>query len=466
MKKSESVLEMVKCEEVQNDQAEHEEHEMDGEPNNSYIADPDDHGSRTLRELSNEHNTIAVLELEPPKSFRTGIQRRPTNGFLKQKSIDDKKPKDNATSSRKSYKTKIIDWFSNLNKGTWVKVFLLLLYNAYFIAGIYLTWNKARNYGEGIKLFTVLTIIGYTSALYYWFLKYGILNPVVKWIRGKVLKPLDQSKFWRKNKNIIIWSIVIMLVTVYCIYITRGNHYRLVSGIGIICFICIGYLMSSDRAAIDWNQVLWGLSLQFALALIVLRTSVGKEIFKTIGNKVTTFLAFTDVGSKFMFGYLVTGELESSSEFKVPVQFGIFAFKVLPVILFFSFFVSILYYYGVMQVIVQKVGWLLQKTIGTTPCESLNAAANIFLGMTEAPLIIKPFLGLMTKSELFAVMTGGFATIAGSVLAAYINFGVNASHLISASVMAAPGALGISKLFQPETEISKTGSNNLSTNSG
>ena len=135
-------------------------------------------------------------------------------------------------------------------------------------------------------------------------------------------------------------------------------------------------------------------------------------------------------------------------------------------ILFFSFFVSILYYYGVMQVIVEKVGWVLQKTIGTTPCESLNAAANIFLGMTEAPLIIKPFLGSMTKSELFAVMTGGFATIAGSVLAAYINFGVNASHLISASVMAAPGALGMSKLFQPETEISKTAPNNLTIDSG
>lgn len=119
-----------------------------------------------------------------------------------------------------------------------------------------------------------------------------------------------------------------------------------------------------------------------------------------------------------------------------------------------------------MQVIVEKVGWVLQKSIGTTPCESLNAGANIFLGMTEAPLIIKPFLGSMTKSELFAVMTGGFATIAGSVLAAYINFGVNASHLISASVMAAPGALGMSKLFQPETEISKTAPNNLTINSG
>ena len=119
-----------------------------------------------------------------------------------------------------------------------------------------------------------------------------------------------------------------------------------------------------------------------------------------------------------------------------------------------------------MQVVVMKGGWLLQQTVGTTACESLNAAANIFLGMTEAPLIIKPYIPLMTKSELFAIMTGGFATIAGAVLAAYINFGVNATHLLSASVMAAPAALGFSKLFYPETEESKTHAENLSMDKG
>lgn len=133
----------------------------------------------------------------------------------------------------------------------------------------------------------------------------------------------------------------------------------------------------------------------------------------------------------------------------------------LPVILFFSFCTSILYYYGIMQKVVEKAGWLLQALVGTTACESLNAAANIFLGMTEAPLLIKPYIPIMTKSELFAVMTGGFATIAGSVLAAYINFGVSASHLLTASVMAAPAALGYSKLFYPETEESKTAAGKL-----
>ena len=119
-----------------------------------------------------------------------------------------------------------------------------------------------------------------------------------------------------------------------------------------------------------------------------------------------------------------------------------------------------------MQKVVEKAGWLLQSLIGTTACESLNAAANIFLGMTEAPLLIKPYIPLMTKSELFAVMTGGFATIAGTVMAAYINFGVNASNLLAASVMAAPSALGYSKLFYPETEESRTSAGKMGTIKG
>merc|ERR1711962_751263 len=134
----------------------------------------------------------------------------------------------------------------------------------------------------------------------------------------------------------------------------------------------------------------------------------------------------------------------------------VFMFKVLSVIYFFNFFVQMLFYLGTMQWIVLKLGWLLQISVGTTACESLNAAANIFLGQTEAPLLIKPYLPTMTPSELHAVMTGGFATIAGSVLAAYVSFGVDPSHLLSASVMSAPAALAYAKLFYPETKKSKT----------
>lgn len=255
----------------------------------------------------------------------------------------------------------------------------------------------------------------------------------------------------------VVWFYVLVAFIVYAGFISNGDRHRLTSAAGIVGFVLFGYIFSEHRYAINWNQVLWGLSLQFSLALFVLRTNSGKQLFGKMGNATTDFLSLTDKGSSFVFGYLVTGQLEVKKGFSpISPQSGIFAFKVLPVILFFSFFVSILYYYGVMQKIVGTVGWLLESMIGTTAPESLNSAANIFLGMTEAPLIIKPYVPLMTKSELFAVMTGGFATIAGAVMAAYINIGIKADFLLSASVMAAPAALGYSKLFYPETEVSRT----------
>merc|ERR1719414_288763 len=131
-------------------------------------------------------------------------------------------------------------------------------------------------------------------------------------------------------------------------------------------------------------------------------------------------------------------------------------FSILSVIFFFGFITSMLFYMGYMQWLISKIGWLLQVTVGTTPCESMNAAANIFLGQTEAPLLIKPFLPLMTNSELHCVMASGMATIAGSVLAAYISFNVSAAHLLTASVMSAPAALAASKLLYPETKKTKT----------
>ena len=225
-------------------------------------------------------------------------------------------------------------------------------------------------------------------------------------------------------------------------------------------------------------------------------------MFQCLGDKVSVFLGFADAGSSFVFGYLVNSQpfipsvinftdnpektqlmqvtsyffitnskynglssllcpqeiataLQTEYEDGYPID-DVFNFSALSVIFFFSFMVSMLFYLGALQWVVLKMGWALGATVGTTAAESLNAAANIFLGQTEAPLLIKPFLHDMTKSEIHAVMTGGFATIAGTVLAAYISFGIDASQLISASVMAAPAALAYSKLFYPETEKSKT----------
>ena len=217
---------------------------------------------------------------------------------------------------------------------------------------------------------------------------------------------------------------------------------RLISVFGLAVFVGLSYAFSVDRRAVKWSPVLWGIALQLIFAILILKTAPGLAVFKFLGDMVTQFLNFSDAGAKFVFG-------DTFAEHFI-------AFKVLPTIIFVSSFITILYYYGILQRVVQAVAWLMIKTMKTSGAETLSCAANIFVGQTEAPLLIKPYLATMTLSELHAVMTGGFATIAGGVMAAYISFGVPAHHLIAASVMSAPAALAISKLLYPETEKSLT----------
>src|SRR4028118_448579 len=217
---------------------------------------------------------------------------------------------------------------------------------------------------------------------------------------------------------------------------------RPISVFGLTVFVGLSYAFSVARRAVKWSPVLWGIALQLIFAILILKTAPGLAVFKFLGDVVTQFLNFSDAGAKFIFGD------------NFAYQF--LAFKVLPTIIFVSSFVTILYHYGILQRVVQAVAWLMIKTMKTSGAETLSCAANIFVGQTEAPLLIKPYLATMTLSELHAVMTGGFATIAGGVMAAYISFGVPAHHLIAASVMSAPAALAISKLLYPETEKSLT----------
>jgi len=217
---------------------------------------------------------------------------------------------------------------------------------------------------------------------------------------------------------------------------------RLISVFGLAVFVGLSYAFSVDRRAVKWSPVLWGIALQLIFAILILKTAPGLAVFKFLGDLVTQFLNFSDAGAKFIFG-------DNFAEHFI-------AFKVLPTIIFVSSFITILYHYGILQRVVQAVAWLMIKTMKTSGAETLSCAANIFVGQTEAPLLIKPYLATMTLSELHAVMTGGFATIAGGVMAAYISFGVPAHHLIAASVMSAPAALAISKLLYPETEKSLT----------
>ena len=180
---------------------------------------------------------------------------------------------------------------------------------------------------------------------------------------------------------------------------------RLISGLGLVVFVGLSYAFSVNRRAVQWRLVLWGIALQLVFALLILKTKAGFAVFKFIGDVVSQFLNFSDAGAKFVFG-------DNFAEHFV-------AFKVLPTIIFFSSFIAVLYHYGILQQVVKAVAWLMMKTMGTSGAESLCCAANIFVGQTEAPLLIKPYVASMTQSELHAVMSGGFATIAGGVMAAY-----------------------------------------------
>ena len=217
---------------------------------------------------------------------------------------------------------------------------------------------------------------------------------------------------------------------------------RGISLLGLFVFVGISYLCSVNRQAVRWHPVLWGIGLQFILAVLILKTQAGFALFEFLGNAVSHFLNFSDQGAKFVFGE--------------DFQDHFIAFKVLPTIIFFSSFISILYHYKILQKIVEAVAWVMMRTLKTSGSETLSCSANIFIGQTEAPLLIKPYIHTLTNSELHAVMTGGFATIAGGEMAAYISFGSPAEHILAASVMSAPAALAISKIFYPETEISLT----------
>jgi len=247
---------------------------------------------------------------------------------------------------------------------------------------------------------------------------------------------------------------------------------RLRSVLGLLLIGGIAWGLSVNRKAIPWRVVFWGLTLQLLFAVFILKTPVGAGIFASLNTLVVALLGFTVEGARFIFGDLVfntvpVGEGEpgmapmSDTPGLVARTGAFFAFNVLPTIIFFSSLMSLLYHVGVMQVLVRGVAWVMQRTMGTSGAETLSAAGNIFVGQTEAPLLVKPFVARMTQSELMAVMTGGFATVAGGVLAAFVGMLVAyfpdiAGHLIAASVMSAPAALVIAKIMVPEDGVPET----------
>jgi CNT family concentrative nucleoside transporter len=212
--------------------------------------------------------------------------------------------------------------------------------------------------------------------------------------------------------------------------------------IGIAFVLAAAWLWSSDRRAIRLRTVLWGMGLQIAFALFVLKTTVGLQLFQALGAGTDWLLSFSFAGSKFVFGPL--GEKGYGGV--------IIAFQVLPIIIFIASFFSILYHYGVMQLIIRAMARVMTRLMGASGAESLNVAASIFMGQTEAPLTIRPFLPRLTRSELMTVMTSGMAHVSGAVMGAYILFGAEARHMLTAVIMTAPGTLVLAKIFVPETE--------------
>jgi len=228
---------------------------------------------------------------------------------------------------------------------------------------------------------------------------------------------------------------------------------RLISLFGLFVLLGLCWLMSRDRRAISWRLVGSGMLIQLVLGMVFVFWEPGNRMLYSCGQAAKSFLDLSFKGSEFVFGPLANGQA-------VERVFGtgafLFAFQILPTLIFFSSFMAVLYHLGIMQMVVRAMAAVMARLLGTSGAESLSACGNIFVGQTEAPLLVRPFLAAMTQSELHAVMTGGFATIAGGVFALYVGFGVDPGNLIVASVMAAPAGLVCSKIMWPETDRPKT----------
>ncbi|RKI46126.1 NupC/NupG family nucleoside CNT transporter [Clostridium paraputrificum] len=221
---------------------------------------------------------------------------------------------------------------------------------------------------------------------------------------------------------------------------------RFIGILGVIVILGIAYLFSENKKKINWRLVATGLGLQIIFALIILKVPFGRKVFEAASGFITKILDFTAEGTTFLFGNLTD-----------QATFGsIFALNVLPTIIFFSALMGILYYLGIMQSIVKFIAKGICKLLGTSGAETLSAVGNIFLGQTEAPLLVRPYISSMTKSEMTAIMVGGMATVAGGVMAGYVAMGINAGHLLAASIMAAPAGLVLAKMLVPETEEPET----------
>ncbi|XP_015597750.1 solute carrier family 28 member 3 isoform X1 [Cephus cinctus] len=337
-------------------------------------------------------------------------------------------------------------------------VFLILLNIVVFSYFAYATVYWIRNnsdcefeWCDGYGMLLLLFAFTYFGIFYFCIFKRYVLKYVKRTLRpfGRSLKRLRARKRTYFLLRTAFYISVLAAAIVFLILDTINDRDRLISCLGVIVLIGLGWIFSKHPTQINWQPVLWGLILQFSFGLLTIRWTVGRIIFQCVSNKIETFMNYSIDGASFVF----------SNELVNVIQ--VFAFAALPVIFFFSFFIYILSYLGVMQWVIMRIGWVLHLIMDTTICESMNTAANVFLSMSESPLLIQSYIHKLTVSEMHAIMASGFATVSGTVLAAYISFGAQPAHLITASLMSAPAALCYSKLFYPETEESQTTVKNI-----
>ena len=264
---------------------------------------------------------------------------------------------------------------------------------------------------------------------------------------------------WTRRDFLVLGTLIGVGVVAVAIGFAGASRVQPIAGLALL--LGLGYCLSSARRAIDYRTLAWGLTLQFIFALIVLKTEAGRATFQTLGGVINRVLDFAFVGSSFVFGPLGSKEVWPRIMVAVlgeeGVRYGvIFAFQVLPTIIFIAALFAMLYYFGVMQFVVRIFAVVMRRFMRASGAETLNVAASIFMGQTEAPLTIRPYLPRMTESELMTVMTAGMAHISGGIMAAYILFGIEAQHLLTAVIMTAPGTLMMAKLFVPETREPET----------
>ena len=288
-----------------------------------------------------------------------------------------------------------------------------------------------------------------------------VVSTVRAGVNGEREAPKKLSRVPFDQRDMMVLAGALAFAAICAAVVRLGGIPTLQPLVGLTVIMAFAYAMSTNRRAIDRRTVAWGLSLQLIFALLVLKTTVGQRVFQTLGGLINQLLGFASVGSSFVFGPLGDKVIWPEIMTKVlgpdGARYGvIFAFQVLPTIIFIAALFSILYYFGVMQLVVRLFAILMRRVMKASGAESLNVAASIFMGQTEAPLTIRPYLPRMTESELMTVMTSGMAHISGGIMAAYILFGIEAKHLLTAVIMTAPGTLMMAKIFVPETEQPET----------